>query len=244
MPIIPYDDLNTAKQRNKDLWEQVLGRPKNPGDVTDSLYTLRQRTGIPEADWDLPDGVDAALFVANRDATLDDLLRAEDMTAAEIAELVSLYPAWANATAYAIGNLAGYGGKLYKCVQAHTSQTDWTPPIAVALWVECAPDGVILPWRQPTGAHDAYPLGALVTHNGYTWQSDYAANVWEPGVFGWTNLTPPPPTQAWSYPVAYKVGDEVTYNGRLYRCLQAHTSQAGWTPTAVPALWQDLGPVP
>ncbi|GAA5528278.1 carbohydrate-binding protein [Herpetosiphon gulosus] len=37
---------------------------------------------------------------------------------------------------------------------------------------------------------------------------------------------------------AYKVGDRVNYNGRIYRCLQAHTSLATWTPEAVPALWQ------
>lgn len=41
------------------------------------------------------------------------------------------------------------------------------------------------PWVQPTGAHDAYPLGTKVTHNGKTWTSATAANVWEPGVYGW-----------------------------------------------------------
>lgn len=41
------------------------------------------------------------------------------------------------------------------------------------------------PWVQPTGAHDAYPLGAQVTRNGRTWTSTVAANVWEPGVYGW-----------------------------------------------------------
>ena len=32
-------------------------------------------------------------------------------------------------------------------------------------------------------------------------------------------------------------GNLVTYSGTVYRCLQAHTSQAGWTPTAVASLW-------
>jgi hypothetical protein len=44
----------------------------------------------------------------------------------------------------------------------------------------------------------------------------------------------------WAYPVSYKIGDEVTYQGKTYRCIQAHTSQAGWTPLAVPALWQEI----
>ena len=43
------------------------------------------------------------------------------------------------------------------------------------------------PWRQPTSAVDAYPLGAKVTHKGKTWTSTTAANVWEPGVHGWTS---------------------------------------------------------
>lgn len=34
------------------------------------------------------------------------------------------------------------------------------------------------------------------------------------------------------------VGQTVTYAGSTYACLQAHTSQAGWHPDAVPNLWQ------
>jgi hypothetical protein len=41
------------------------------------------------------------------------------------------------------------------------------------------------PWVQPTGAHDAYNIGDRVTHNGQTWESTAASNVWAPGVFGW-----------------------------------------------------------
>lgn len=43
-------------------------------------------------------------------------------------------------------------------------------------------------WVQPTGAHDAYPQGAKVSHNGKKWTSDVANNVWEPGVYGWTEV--------------------------------------------------------
>lgn len=41
----------------------------------------------------------------------------------------------------------------------------------------------------------------------------------------------------WATATPYAVGDEVTYQGQTYRCLQAHTSQPGWTPPAVPSLW-------
>ena len=43
---------------------------------------------------------------------------------------------------------------------------------------------------------------------------------------------------AWAPGIAYKAGDQVTYNGSAYQCLQAHTSQTGWEPPNVPALWQ------
>lgn len=98
-------------------------------------------------------------------------------------------------------------------------------------------------WVQPTGAHDAYPLGHKVTYNGKTYESLIPANVWAPDLDArwWKDLTTVPAPGAWSgASVAYKVGDVVTYNGSSYQCLQAHTSQAGWTPTAVPALWKKV----
>jgi chitin-binding protein len=55
-----------------------------------------------------------------------------------------------------------------------------------------------------------------------------------------TNPDPTDPGGSWAPGVSYAVGATVTYGGATYRCLQAHTSQAGWTPTAVPALWQRI----
>lgn len=43
-------------------------------------------------------------------------------------------------------------------------------------------------WVQPTGAHDAYPYGAKVTHAGKTWSSTVANNVWAPSVYGWITI--------------------------------------------------------
>jgi chitin-binding protein len=44
----------------------------------------------------------------------------------------------------------------------------------------------------------------------------------------------------WAPNTFYSVGSTVTYGGASYRCLQAHTSQVGWEPPNVPALWQRL----
>lgn len=37
--------------------------------------------------------------------------------------------------------------------------------------------------------------------------------------------------------VEYKVDDRISYNGTLYKCLIAHTSQSSWTPLDSPSLW-------
>lgn len=77
-------------------------------------------------------------------------------------------------------------GKLYKCIQSHTSQEDWEPNITPSLWVEIPDPAIEWPeWKQPAGAHDAYAEGDKVTHNDIHWISEIDSNVYEPGVFGW-----------------------------------------------------------
>ncbi|MFN0222447.1 MULTISPECIES: M4 family metallopeptidase [Paenibacillus] len=43
--------------------------------------------------------------------------------------------------------------------------------------------------------------------------------------------------QAWAPNVLYQAGAVVSYGGRTYKALQSHTSQVGWEPANVPALW-------
>ena len=100
---------------------------------------------------------------------------------------VELFPPWSVGKAYATGDRVQHEGTLYKCVQAHTSQADWTPPETPALWTAVSLDEYPA-WVQPTGAHDAYSKGDKVTHNGKRWTSDVDNNTWEPGVYGWTEV--------------------------------------------------------
>ena len=98
-----------------------------------------------------------------------------------------LYPVWAENISVSVNDRYQYNDKLYKCVQAHTTQADWTPDATPALWVEVSLDE--LPeWKQPAGAHDAYAKGDKVKHNGKKWKSTADANVWEPGVYGWSEI--------------------------------------------------------
>lgn len=100
---------------------------------------------------------------------------------------VELFPPWSVGKSYATGDRLQYEGTLYKCVQGHTSQADWTPPLTPALWTAVSLDEYPA-WVQPTGAHDAYGKGGKVTHNGKRWTSDVDNNTWEPGVYGWTEV--------------------------------------------------------
>lgn len=100
-----------------------------------------------------------------------------------------LFANWKVDKDYVIGDRVQYNIKLYKCIQAHTSQSDWTPDIAVSLWVEVPDPSQEFPeWKQPAGAHDAYSKGDKVSHNDKHWISDVDNNVWEPSVYGWTEV--------------------------------------------------------
>ena len=60
--------------------------------------------------------------------------------------MVEFYPEWATGTDYAAGFKVQYGGKLYKCLTAHTSQDDWTPDAAPSLWAKVLiPDPDVIP---------------------------------------------------------------------------------------------------
>ena len=101
------------------------------------------------------------------------------MTDEEGLEFVDLFVNWVTGTAYAVGDRVKFDDTLYKCVQAHTSQDDWTPDLTPALWVRVTveewPE-----WVQPIGAQDAYMAGDKVTHNEKHWVSLIDNNVWEP----------------------------------------------------------------
>ena len=95
-------------------------------------------------------------------------------------------------------------------------------------------------WRQPTGAHDAYPKDWVVQHGGKVWISLTPANVWEPGVSGWREDVaeggaPPEWVQPTGAHDAYNTGDRVTFEGQEWESkIDANT----WSPTDYPDGWQ------
>ena len=110
------------------------------------------------------------------------------LTDEDALEGIELFTPWAAGVAYALDVRVRFEGKLYKCVQAHTSQEDWTPDITPALWVDVAEPHTIPVWRQPTGAQDAYMIGDKVYYPTaedpvYVNTVDY--NTYAPDVYGW-----------------------------------------------------------
>lgn len=105
-------------------------------------------------------------------------------------EAVTLYPHWRAGEAYSAGYRVQYGGVLYSVLQEHTSQETWTPDVSPSLFAKVLiPDENVIPeWEQPDSTNP-YNAGDKVTHNGKTWVSDVDGNVWEPGVYGWSEVT-------------------------------------------------------
>ena len=101
-------------------------------------------------------------------------------------EMTELFPMW-SLKAYSIGDRIQYDEKLYKCVQAHTAQSDWTPDITPNLWTRVSIDE-FPEWVQPTGAQDAYRLGDKVSHIGKHWISEIDYNTYAPSVYGWREV--------------------------------------------------------
>ena len=112
-------------------------------------------------------------------------------------ELLSVQPAlegrvWQAGLSVQIGDVYSYVGSLWRCIQAHTTQTGWEPDKVPALW------------RKVEIIHED------------------TKRIWQAGV-------------------DYALDDSVFYpdeNGTEYACITAHTSQIGWEPPSVPALWQ------
>ena len=99
------------------------------------------------------------------------------------------YPTWKEDIAYEAGARVLHNNILYKVLTAHTSQVGWAPDVAVSLFAKVLiPDANVIPaWEQPDSTNP-YVKGDKVMHNGKTWMSDVDGNVWEPGVYGWSEI--------------------------------------------------------
>ena len=100
--------------------------------------------------------------------------------------MVDYFHPWEAGIAVATGERYQYNGKLYKVIQAHTTQAEWTPDITPALWTRVSLDEWP-EWVQPTGAQDAYNTGGKVSYEGKHYISLVDGNIWSPAAYpaGW-----------------------------------------------------------
>lgn len=135
----------------------------------------------------------------NRLQAAEQFRRALQMFAASLdeekaLEVATIYAPWAVGKSYGVGEFVTHGTngvgdpQLYKVVQAHTSQADWTPDVTPSLFSPIGLDDAGYPvWSQPTGAHDAYNKGDIVDYNGTLYESLMDGNAYSPEAYpaGW-----------------------------------------------------------
>ena len=156
--------------------------------------------------------------------------------------------------------------QLYLVLQAHKSQSDWLPDATASLYKKMGISESGYPiWTQPLCAVDAYNIGDIVSYNGKLYKSIINANVWSPDVYpaGWEEYTEStgggdsgetggggttepetPPTETipdFVQPTgahdAYKKGDKVRFNGKIYESL---IDANAYSPSAYPAGWKEV----
>lgn len=109
----------------------------------------------------------------------------DEVTASENA---NMFISWTEVGSYNINDYRTYGGKLYKCLQEHTGQADWTPDTSTSLWKEVGvTENGIQEWSQPISSSDVYMTGDEVIYNGVHYKSLIDNNVWSPTDYpqGW-----------------------------------------------------------
>lgn len=113
-------------------------------------------------------------------------------------EIADIYPKWSGDNkSYKVGDIIAYGTnsygetQLYTVLQAHVSQSAWTPDATASLYKAVGfNDGGVAIWTKPLGATDAYETGDIVDYNGTLYQSLIDGNVWSPDEYpaGWEAL--------------------------------------------------------
>lgn len=117
----------------------------------------------------------------------------------KVLQIATIFDVWnPDGHAYETGEYCIYGvnevgdPQLYVCLQAHTSQADWTPDTASGLFKAVGITEEGYPeWVQPVGASDAYMKGDIVSYEGTLYISLIDNNVWSPVAYpaGWEVYT-------------------------------------------------------
>ena len=147
----PYDEYDTTSEVVAEIVDNgkydvpplpSVGTPINIDELytfEGNVYRVRQSHNVTAYD---PDDIPALFTVYRKETTDMDWVPGEQVD---------------------VGVIRSEGGVKYECLQAHQTELGWEPSTTRALWKLWVDPGVDIPvWIQPTGAHDAYALGAQV----------------------------------------------------------------------------------
>ena len=257
-------------------WSIVYGTQVIPqdefiiaGPITDNRNgTVSVRMGKPTAaevsNIITGGAVDLPTAYAMRAVIEDSVTALDDETAATVP---SLFTPWTAGEAVGVGDRRYYAPRLYKVIQAHTTQADWTPDVTPALWAVLGDPGeagtIDDPITAARGMEYEYGLYYLDTEDGKTYLCERIGE--EPGnkiilqylpheligqyfsaaESGETEEPAEPDTgdtyPEWVQPTgahdAYNTGDRVTYNGRVYESTMDGNT---WSPDAYPQGWTEV----
>ena len=179
---------------------------------------------------------------------------AETLSDEQALEIPLIFDEFEVGKGYEVGKRILYQDVLYKVITSHTSQETWTPDVSPSLFapiINETIDGSIPEWKQPDSTN-AYMTGDRVIFEEKEYESLVDNNVWSPSAnpSGWQlvekeveepeiPVEPETPTiPEWVQPdatTAYKKGDRVMFEGKIYESLIDNNI---WSPIGYPAGWQ------
>ena len=181
-PYIEWNDEANLNTKVKALYNIVnwLSKEMGTGRVPSVKQELHNEIILSEEKMTSPLSIAFVKMVENGDI--------DEITASENA---NLFVSWDAVSNYVVNEYREFQGNLYKCLQAHTGQEDWTPDVTPALWKLIGLDeNGIVEWSQPISAADAYNTGDIVSYKGEYYKSTIDNNVWSPENYpqGWEKI--------------------------------------------------------
>lgn len=180
---IDWNDEATLEEKVKALYNitNFLSREMSIGRVPQNKIELQSSINLAEQKLTTPLSIAFVKMVEKGEI--------DEVTASENA---NLFLEWDGHSSFNENDLRQHNGKLYKCLQAHTGQADWTPDVSTSLWKELGiNENGIVEWSQPISSADAYITGDEIIYNGVHYRSLIDNNVWSPEAYpqGWQVVT-------------------------------------------------------
>lgn len=226
-----YDTIKTYPNGGKDL-QLVIDVPgQEAKDAWDEYEDIQRYVEYTQAELDKQneDKMHAEQDVIIQSQTQSFarfMLASTAMTIADndVLKFSAILPEWTADGAFKAKEVVKFGKDLYRAVQDVPASVTDEPDKLNTYWSKIQPSAAdgIYEWLQPLGATDCYSLNDIVMHNGKKLKSTVNYNVWEPGVYGWTEVKSetetPDEWPEWVQPTgahdAYASGAKVSHNGK------------------------------